>query len=452
MKKAKILIVEDNRGIVESLQEVLGSMDYDVVATAETGRQATEEAEKHNPDLILMDIVLKGDMDGIEAANEIRSRLKIPVIFMTGYVDDKKLNRAKEAEPYGYLIKPVDDESLRSTIEIALYKSGMENKLRVSEEKYRLLVENTPDIMYMVNRHNRVLFVNKLLADIFQKRPEEIVDKSIFDLFAPEIAESYSKNIKEVIETGKTSNLETKLIVGKKEMSVSIQLNPIRNDVNKIIAVMGVRGVKQADEQIKTSLQEKEMQHRAESNLQSIISLLNKQTGNISDPDVSNKFKECVNRITTVALIHSQLYKNADTAHINMKELVKELSQNLVEQYHSEKTKLSYTVDVDDLRLPVNISTSCALILNELIVNVLKYAFVKKETGKMNISVTGLKGKEVDLTVSDDGIGMPKGFDISKSKGIGYQLIKSLSEIQLQGSLKIDSRKKGTTVTVKFEK
>lgn len=242
MIRSKILIVEDNPVLTESLQEVLDKMGYAVVATADSGQQAIDEAVKHSPDLILMDIVLKGDMDGIDAAGEIRSRLKIPVIFMTGYADDKKINRAKIAEPYGYLVKPVSEENLKSAIEIALYKFGMENKLRVSEEKYRLLVENATDIMYMIDKNNKVLFINKTFADIFRKTPEDIVDKSIFDLFPPEIAEDYSKNIKEVIETGKACSLETKLIAGKKEMVVSIQLKPIKNDVNRIIAVMGVRG------------------------------------------------------------------------------------------------------------------------------------------------------------------------------------------------------------------
>lgn len=126
MDNVKILVVEDESIIALNIKKKLKSFGYTVPAIVTTGEEAVKMAEITFPDLILMDVRLKGEMDGIDAADEIRKRFGIPIIFLTSYSDNEVLERAKRTEPYGYIVKPFKANDLHSNIEIALYKFEME--------------------------------------------------------------------------------------------------------------------------------------------------------------------------------------------------------------------------------------------------------------------------------------------------------------------------------------
>ena len=133
MTPAQILVVEDESIIAKDIQNSLKNLGYAVPAIASSGEEALTEAAELLPDLALMDIVLKGGMDGIEAAEHMRDRYGIPVVYLTAYGDDQTLARAKLSEPFGYVLKPFDERGLQSTIEMALYKSQREKNLRENE-------------------------------------------------------------------------------------------------------------------------------------------------------------------------------------------------------------------------------------------------------------------------------------------------------------------------------
>lgn len=133
MVKKEIIVVEDEIIVAEHIRRSLQNMGYSVPCIVSSGERAIEEVEDKKPDLVLMDIVLDGKMDGIEAAMEIKSRFNIPVVYLTAYSDEKILERAKITEPFGYIIKPFDERELNINIEIALYKHMMENKLKDRE-------------------------------------------------------------------------------------------------------------------------------------------------------------------------------------------------------------------------------------------------------------------------------------------------------------------------------
>lgn len=126
MEEVKVLIVEDENIIALNIKKKLKSFGYAVPAIVSTGEEAVKMAEIISPDLILMDIMLKGDMDGVAAAEEIKERFDIPVIYLTAYSDDKVLERAKITEPYGYIVKPFKAIDLRSNIEMALYRHSVQ--------------------------------------------------------------------------------------------------------------------------------------------------------------------------------------------------------------------------------------------------------------------------------------------------------------------------------------
>jgi two-component system, response regulator PdtaR len=141
MADTSIMLVEDEIIVAADVKNRLENMGYAVLGIFDTGEEAIQKAGELKPDLVLMDIVLKGEMDGIDAAQKIRELFDIPLIYLTAYSDEKTLERAKVTEPFGYVLKPFEDREIQSAIEMALYKHQMEKKLKESEEKYRKLVE-----------------------------------------------------------------------------------------------------------------------------------------------------------------------------------------------------------------------------------------------------------------------------------------------------------------------
>ena len=134
MEKVRILIVEDEAIIAMELESQLQSLGYEITSIVDTGEKAIKKAEADKPDLILMDIRIKGEMDGIEAAEAIRSRFGIPVIFSTAYLDEDRIERAKITMPFGYVLKPIQERDLRVTLEMALYVAKV-NKERIKTEE-----------------------------------------------------------------------------------------------------------------------------------------------------------------------------------------------------------------------------------------------------------------------------------------------------------------------------
>ncbi|MGF1495621.1 MAG: ATP-binding protein [Elainellaceae cyanobacterium] len=141
MAGKKILVVEDERVVARDIEKRLKKLGYAIAASVSTGQDAIAAAADQHPDLILMDIRLKGDMDGVEAAEHIRSQQDIPVIYLTAYADETTLQRAKITEPFGYIIKPFDEKDLHVAIEVALRRRLAELAVQVALEKEKELSE-----------------------------------------------------------------------------------------------------------------------------------------------------------------------------------------------------------------------------------------------------------------------------------------------------------------------
>lgn len=137
MNQSRILVAEDEAIIGKEIELSLINLGFDVLGVVPTGEEAVERALREQPDLVIMDIMLAGEMDGTAAATQIRQQSFIPIIFSTAYTDDETLARVRPTAPHGYLIKPFDQMDLRITVETALYKGEMEAKLRASEQRLR---------------------------------------------------------------------------------------------------------------------------------------------------------------------------------------------------------------------------------------------------------------------------------------------------------------------------
>jgi PAS domain S-box-containing protein len=199
MNSAKILIVEDETIVAMSLEDDLKQLGYKVCGAVNSGEAAISKARETQPDLVLMDIQLKGDMDGIEAATKIHQQFNIPIIFLTAYADPTTLQRAKVAEPFGYLLKPFEERELKSTIEMALnkhsrdtyYKTSLTDALLQSEERFRLFVESVSDYaMYMINKDGQIVSWNPGAERLTGYSANEVLGKDFSFIFPPELIEA----------------------------------------------------------------------------------------------------------------------------------------------------------------------------------------------------------------------------------------------------------------------
>ncbi len=184
MDKIKILIVEDEPAMLDFLSHTIKKIGYGVAAVAENGRDAIAAAIDKKPDLILMDILLKGDIDGIETAARIKKSENIPIVFLTAHSSAQYFERARKVEPYGYIIKPIDENILYTTLETMIGRIQLEKKLEFSEKLYKDLYDNSPDLLFMADFvSGEVIRCNKAFLKKFGYSEEEMKYKKVADIF-----------------------------------------------------------------------------------------------------------------------------------------------------------------------------------------------------------------------------------------------------------------------------
>jgi len=191
MRKPTILIVEDEFIVAKDLQAHLEALGYSVCKSrsvcgrVNSGKNAIQQVQETGADLVLMDIMLKGTMDGIEAASHIHSRFHIPVIYITANTDPQIFEQAKITEPFGFIVKPFNERDLQTNIEMALYKHRMEEQLRASEAKYRQVVENANEIIVVV-QNERIQLVNPAATAITGYSQEELLNMPFIEFIHAE--------------------------------------------------------------------------------------------------------------------------------------------------------------------------------------------------------------------------------------------------------------------------
>lgn len=182
MNRTGILIVEDSFIVAFHLQKTLENEGYRVIGAEASGENALKLLEKTKPDLILMDIMLGGPLDGIETARIIKSRYGIPIIYITALTDRETIQRAKITEPYGYLTKPFEDREIFTVIEMALYKHEIELRLKQSEEKYFSTVQSISDAVIVLDDQFRIVYMNPSAEVTTEWSLKESQGRDIFDV------------------------------------------------------------------------------------------------------------------------------------------------------------------------------------------------------------------------------------------------------------------------------
>ncbi len=211
---------------------------------------------------------------------------------------------------------------------------------------------------------------------------------------------------------------------------------------------------REAEEYLKKSLEEKdvllrEVHHRVKNNMQIISSILSMQSRNIDDPRLKEVLQESQNRIHSMALIHENLYNHKSLANIMFSSYVKSLTGNIARTYANQQAKIKFDYQIDDAYLPMDLAIPCGLIINELISNSFKYAFINKTKGIISIHFDNLEDKQYVLTVADDGVGIPAEVNIKKTKSLGMKILHKLVQ-QIEGELQSDFSN-GTKFTMTFK-
>ena len=464
MEKPKVLIVEDNRIVAEDLKLKLQRMGYGVTEVTTSGEQAIKSIETHLPDLILMDIRLGEGMNGIETATKLRQLHRFPIVYLTAHADDDTIARAKLTEPSGYIIKPFDQKELQSTIEIALYKHRIDQKVRESEEWLMTTLRSIGDGVIATDIEGCIKFMNPLAESLTGWPEADAIGKKLDTVF-----QIINENTRQTVENPVTKVLETGQVVGLANHTVLISRDgreiPIKDSgapimlhddekTGVVLVFQDDTKSRTAERQIRQSLIEKEVlvkeiHHRVKNNMQVTLSLLQLQADSIADSTVHRVITEIRDRINAMAMIHDHLYQSEDLSQIRINDYLFDLVSIQFRSFGIDGDRISLKIDVAEIYLPVNFATPLALIVNELTSNSLKHAFPEGNNGTIHINIS-VEDNRYELLYRDTGIGIPAEIQFDTTDSFGLYLIRILVQHQLNGDISLN-RYKGTQFRIGFE-
>jgi len=242
MHKNRIMIVEDETATAQTLGKSLVRLEYDVVAIVDNGDEAIETASAVLPDLILMDVTLKGNMDGITAANRICACLDIPVIFLTAHGDDATFTRTKMSNSFAFIEKPVNLNHLKHCIEMAIYKQTqerirkqMEKELLQSELKTLVLLKAIPDLILRCRNDGTILYCQKPNTNDFSFIPDDLLGKKITDLLSCGAEPASCRDISQGLHS---DDLQLCFNFSIQSVPRYLELRSVRSDANEVLVIV----------------------------------------------------------------------------------------------------------------------------------------------------------------------------------------------------------------------
>jgi PAS domain S-box-containing protein/putative nucleotidyltransferase with HDIG domain len=252
MSRAKILIVEDENLVARDLLNMVRTLGYEVTDVVQTGEAALKSINQKPPDLALMDIVLKGNADGISVASVLWEEYSIPVVYITSFADDLTFERAKLTEPFGYLLKPFEERELELTIETALYKARMQVLLKEKEQWLSTILRSIGDGIIVINREKRISFINPVAEKITGWRDREAIGQPLGQVFK-------LKEISSSKQTKAFSEIHENILLSKegREIPVEQTVTPLPEEkgkgAGKVIVFRDISSRKKVEKELQES-------------------------------------------------------------------------------------------------------------------------------------------------------------------------------------------------------
>lgn len=472
-RKAKILVVEDEKIIAKDIESTLKRIGHESAGSVAKGEEAIAAAEKIHPDLILMDITLKGEMDGIEAAGIINKKFNIPVIYITAHQDEDTIEKTKDTNPYGYITKPLDDRDLSTAINSAVYRRDVESKLKDAEDKYFRLSENAPDMILRQELDTRkYTYVNNSAIKLTGYSPDEFYNNpSLLDsIVDPEYFEQYHYANKMLLESstavpfefminhknGKKVWLNQRSVVLRDKLNKPAAIEAIFTDIterklyenkleettNKLRALSNYQQKIREDERLSISREIHDQFGQDLTVLKMDLAILAKKEKNKSDLyeeliRINGNIDQIINKVRKIA---TELRPDI----LDKLGLTEAIEWHAGEFEKRSKIKCNTSLIEEEFSLNPEKSISIFRIFQETLTNAARHSGATE----INVSLNFLNGWLI-LTINDNGRGITQN-EIEKNTSLGLLGMKERA-LLLGGILDIRGDKnKGTKVEIKI--
>lgn len=347
------------------------------------------------------------------------------------------------------------NEELTSEI---IEKTKVQSALEESEIRYRTLFESNPYPMWVYDCNTfHFLTVNDMAIKTYGYSRHEFLEKTIKDIHPEDEAAASVEYLSIPHPTIHDAGVWRHVKKDGTVIDVEIITHPITfgNKEARLVLALDITERTKTEKKLQDSLAEKEIMikeihHRVKNNLQIISSLLTLQAEYIKDESARGYFNDSQNRVKSMAIIHEKLYQTRDFTKIDVKDYVSNLTLSLFKAYNINANLIEVEVDISNISLDVDTAIPCGLIINELVSNSLKYAFSDGRKGKVTIKLLPIEEDKLQLTVSDNGLGLPDDLETKDVQSLGLTLVHILAK-QLNGSVEVIS-KNGTTFIVSFLK
>jgi PAS domain S-box-containing protein len=429
-------------------------------------------------------------MDGYRLCYELRRSERfreLPFVFHTATYttpDDEKLSLDLGAD--AFLRKPADLHEIRATLRrvtarakapppppaaalpeadvMRQYSDRMVAKLEKrnlelseAEAKFRALVEQSLTGIYII-QGDRFVYVNPRMAEIFGRPAAELTGRSLFDFIVPEDRALAAEHIRRRL-SGEVASVHYHLrMLHESGAVLHVEVHGSRAEYGGQPVVIGtlldITERRQAEARIQAALREKEVllkeiHHRVKNNLQVVSSLLRLQARSLKNPETVAAFEESCARVQSMALVHEKLYQSSSLSELDFGTYAESLVESLLQAYATDRARIRVRLELDKVRLELQQAIPCALLLNELVSNALKYAFPAGQPGELRIRLRADPATDsVCLMVGDNGVGLPADLEPQRAETLGLQLVATLAT-QLRARLEV-RRTHGTGYAITF--
>lgn len=439
----KILVVDNHTVTLKYLESLLGKNGYEV-RTAEDGIAALDIIREFKPDIFFVDLIMpyiRGEklISILRNIDEVKDSKIVVLSGIAAEIESEHVRLGADAciaktqfnKMGAYILELLDtfdkggaEEPIEDVIGVEdVYKRAITTELVAGRRHTDVIMNNISDGILELNRDLRVVYANSTAMQFFKSKESEIISKHFKSLWDQENADAVENYINHIHRSGNSTSLVLK------EGGVFYEINAryliTENDETFIIILKDITLFKK--ELIEKDAMIKEVNHRVKNNLTIISSIINLQIGDSKEENIRRVLHDLKNRIDSIALIHSKIFKSNDPDSLSIKEYLIELFSTLLYSEVDIKIPVNYKLDVPDIELGIDYAVPLGLIVTELVTNSLKYAFTGRPAGEITLSGRVGENDTLNLIYSDNGSASKEYFSFLESNLLSLQIIEALA-------------------------